>query len=716
MPDPLTGRTGTEEALHCLKSGYCQPWTSLNTGPFEILLSIAKFTPRREYYPKGIKKMQHVTWDPHLTTTIQHDGFRPNVEALCEKSKKLSAFALEKIERPSLQSGPDTAHLLHRSYLRRCLYERPNPDYGQETAADLPYHARDCRQSSQACANVFESVTLIRNWPSEMPPIPALAGILLNWPTIGGYDRLFDRFLLSDILDVRFALEWGSLVNLCRASDSKDMYRLMFLFATVSFRDDVEMDVVRTLIAFAVLEGLKALDPPKWQSYLHFRPNHIPSVEYLVQLIKHCCVPYPGDERSMFQSSLGSKLRKKLEAAERAHRQQTESDCNALAQSLLDQWPCPEPTVEGVSQPLLIDVPRAFKIISSEYLRLYQNMELSNHIAQVQPILDLHCTGSKMERPANRVVDQGVVLTRQRGGELATLSQNLLQKTCPIMYRRLLSTISNEGTTRLGSENGHHVTSALQKETIPNGMQKEKFTDRFRKPTETKCTSSPVSREIQELECIIDGILNSESTVQQQYGRDMKQSLEALKVLGSAPKQAEESVMPEMLPRKIAMAKEQVQDSLRQLCMAFEHQYLCVQWLKEGGLWPCITPVTLLEQLRSTSGTVFGSGMKESLVAYAVSMTILQRLLRIEDAHLKGDKHRLHEELRNPGHGNWQPLKNPDWLLLEIDANILIRHDQVEVADATISPASGSNSVLQMNMGQGELASFHNVRKIVRLG
>ncbi|KAF7513901.1 hypothetical protein GJ744_006515 [Endocarpon pusillum] len=535
-----------------------------------------------------------------------------------------------------------------------------------------------------------------------MPQVPALAGILLNWPTIAGYDRSFDRFLLSDLIDVRFALEWGPLVNLCRASHSKEKYQPMFLFAVISFREDAEMDVIRTLIAFAVFEGLQALDPPKWQSYSHFRPNHIPSVGDLVPLVKHCCVPYHDDERRVFQGSLGSKMRRKLEAAERAHEQQTETDCNYFAQFLLAQWPCPEPVIEGFLQPLLLDVPRAFKIISSEYLRLYQNMELSQYIAQVQPILDLHCTGSKIELPISGFVDQDVILTRQRGGEFATLSQNLLQKTGPTMSGKLQSMVSNVGRWNLGGENGEHVGFASQKENDPNATQKENFRDRFREPTKTKCTVSPVTHEIQELECIINGILDSESTIQQQYGRDMKQSLEALKDLGSAPKQAEETIIPQTLPRKILMAKEQVQDSLRQLSMAFEHQCSCAQWLKEGGLWPCITPVTLLEQLRSTSGTDFGCGMKESLIVYAISLTVLQRLLRIEDAHLRGDKQRLHEELMNPGHGNWKPLENPDWLLLEIDGNILIRHDQVEVADATIAPTSGSNAVLQMNMGQGK--------------
>lgn len=44
----------------------------------------------------------------------------------------------------------------------------------------------------------------------------------------------------------------------------------------------------------------------------------------------------------------------------------------------------------------------------------------------------------------------------------------------------------------------------------------------------------------------------------------------------------------------------------------------------------------------------------------------------------------------------------PEWLLLEIDNNILIRPLQVEVAKAIISPQSEENSVLQMNMGKGE--------------
>lgn len=73
----------------------------------------------------------------------------------------------------------------------------------------------------------------------------------------------------------------------------------------------------------------------------------------------------------------------------------------------------------------------------------------------------------------------------------------------------------------------------------------------------------------------------------------------------------------------------------------------------------------------------------------------------MEDALLRGNYQLFRDEQLNPGHENWQPTQYPDWLLLEIESNILVRKDQVDVALATISPASGSNSVLQMNMGQG---------------
>ncbi|KAI9781454.1 MAG: hypothetical protein M1816_002375 [Peltula sp. TS41687] len=56
------------------------------------------------------------------------------------------------------------------------------------------------------------------------------------------------------------------------------------------------------------------------------------------------------------------------------------------------------------------------------------------------------------------------------------------------------------------------------------------------------------------------------------------------------------------------------------------------------------------------------------------------------------------------GHQDWSPMLFPDWLLLEIENNILIRPLQSQIAQEMISPSSNANSVMQLNMGKGKLS------------
>ena len=693
VPDCLTGRTGSEEALQSLKSGISQPWQPINVRLFEILTSIAALTPRRDFYPEDIKVMQKVFWDARLTTTIQHDEFRPVVEAICKKSEQLSKFSFQKTEVRSLELVGES-HLQHRSYSRRRLYQRPNPDPDEQQAdLDLPYDSRDRCRFSKERRNVFESGTLLRNCSSEMPVTRDLAGILQSWPTIGGYDRLYDKVLLSDHLAVDFSREWGSLVNFCCASEAKDKYRLMFLFALMSFRNDVNMDVVRTFIAFSVWEDLKSLGFPKWSAYIQFRHNQIPYNDYLLQFIKPYRVPYAGDERSILKSLIGSKLRRKCEAAELEHEQRTENDCKALAQVLLDQWPCLEPKIEEFWRPASVNSDLALMAVLPEWQRLYQNLDFSRHVQQLQHVLDCHRTERKVELHSIDLVDQEVRPTRSRGGEFPGLSRNLLRKAGLKSSEELRSALSINDTTRITHKGNENSLAMAQNEGLPHSLQE---------PVQGKLTVSSMSCEMQELENIIDCITGTQS-VRQHYRQDMMQSLNNLKMLKSAPKRDEKPIHMAKLSADILKTRQAIEKQYDQLCEAFEQSDSRVLWLQEGCLWPSITTITLLEQLRYISASIF-----ENLIVYALIITTLQRFMRMKDAYQKGNIQRIREEQENAGHCNWRPIEHPDWLLLEIDANILIRYDQVEVALATISPASGSNSVLHMNMGQGEFY-FHYI-------
>ena len=59
-------------------------------------------------------------------------------------------------------------------------------------------------------------------------------------------------------------------------------------------------------------------------------------------------------------------------------------------------------------------------------------------------------------------------------------------------------------------------------------------------------------------------------------------------------------------------------------------------------------------------------------------------------------------ELANPGHQDWNPVYDTDWLLFEIENKILIWQVQAQIAQEMMSPSSGANSVLQLNMVEGK--------------
>jgi len=64
----------------------------------------------------------------------------------------------------------------------------------------------------------------------------------------------------------------------------------------------------------------------------------------------------------------------------------------------------------------------------------------------------------------------------------------------------------------------------------------------------------------------------------------------------------------------------------------------------------------------------------------------------------------LKQELANPGHMNWNPADRPEWLLFEIDNDLMIRETQSRVAEKMENPDGDENALLQLNMGEGKTA------------
>lgn len=680
LPDPLTGQTGTEAAMHCLRSGLSQPWTALDPNHTRDLVELANLTPKRQYYPRELFVQQKVFWNPNLTVSIQHDGFREAVGELLMKSKRLSRFTGQKVEREP--PNVEDAHLRQRSRFRRSVYERLSGFRDENLAADAVYEPRHHLQTTKGVINVYHTVQLIRDRPASVHTAQQLTEKLTRYRNIGGYTRTFYTDNLSNLLEMNFGLKWGPLVNFCRNSNPN---QLIFQLGVIAFGKKVDMEIVRTLVAFSIFDELKTLELPLLApSFVHFQANEQPNATMISSLVDSCAHPFVRPSHLANNKYPTAKQTREINVAKEDHQSRITKESREFTDFLLAQWPCEEPSKDGITVTAL-NIEKAMTIINPEWFRLFCNFKFWEHTKDVQKVLNMQ-QGSVCEvLPPDFHQNPEIILPLRHRKILPTLAQDLIQKAGPPPFATAKPSMFGGGKSDL-------QVAETNAETLD--------------PLHPK-------RELDELGGIITELAASDNPLRQQYSGDLMQSLSALRQLKTVPGSDNVQVSQYDLEVEVHRARQAVADGIEAIRDTFAVGDPSFRWLRESNLWPCITPVTLLEQLRSTTKNVFGSRMKESIIEYGVSVTILQRLLRMEDSLLDNDTRKLREELKNAGHSDWNPARCPDWLLLEIDANILIRSEQVGVAVATISPKTKSNSVLQMNMGQGKpLSRICNMLKV----
>ena len=678
--DDLTRLTGVEEALRCLRSGFCQPWTTLGHSILEILEQIGRLTPTRQYYPKQLKRQQTVSWDTNLTVSIQDDRFRVTVEAIFAKVDRLSVFSESKVKPLNLDME-HIPHLCLRSQLRRRQLERCEPFFEQQNyPSDIKYTARDCSLKDCASQNVFEMVSLLRFKPTSFATTSNLARKLEGALLIGGYQTFFDKCLSASLCEDIMPL-WGSIVNSC-ISDQVDTYDLMFQLSPLAFAEVAEIELIRTLIAFRLFDDLRVIELPSQSSFAEFRPNEHLSMKRLREIINSYCRPF--DTSYQFSYALMShRDRKKVDKAKREHNQSCSEAVDELVKSLLHQWPCEKPTIDNVDSPH-INIDEALGSILPLWERLYHNLELSRHIETVQSILNSKQNGPNFSKPST-LIGQSL--------EISRVSRQTLKAS--VSLREMLNKVAIDPVTRLAHHDGQTMKNYPRAETRKGNLQQIQ-----------KVQNTSKTLEQDELETIIHGFADSDCMIRRQYGVDLQHSLDALKSTPDNLLLVNEYLSLQNLTSEIRALQKIVCNYVKLLQDALERKNIQSRWLRQGGLWPCITRMTLLEQLRSTAKTKMPKCTKEAIVSLGILITTLQRSLRLKDALGKNKISDIEREQRNHGHRNWQPIKYPDWLLFEIESDLLIRKEQVDVAHATIWPESMSNSVLQMNMGQGTVLQY----------
>lgn len=717
LPDPLTGRTGTDQAIHCLLAGNAQPWMPVDDESYRILLSIAELTPRRVYYPEKLKALQKVIWKEDLVPCIQHDAFWPIVKDILHQCNNLHLFHLSSGKPPSLDRTSDE-HLLARAMARHQMsgssQHRILPG---SKVADRDYIARDSSVNSSA-KNTYEAVVLLKTSSTRIAVNHDLAKMMQDWPVIQGFDHQFKLHLFADLLKIDLALCWGSLFKHCQQTwDTLDKFHFIFLFATISFGTHIDMTTIRSLIAVCIMQQLKEVQAPRSSVFIDFRKDLVPTVQYLMQYMQPFRAPYPEDERSLLSVAMQGKQRRKLELAQHRHEQQSENSCVAFARHLLSQWPCRDPVISNLEETPLLDTEKAWVSIEPQWKRLCDNHQLSEHLRDVQTMLNLCEGGEAIGRPSTHHAEQEFYSSSVTCKVQPTMTELLCKPTghAEPAERKVLGNCSNSVARTAIEVPNISVLPAL-------GTKIHMLLQDSAQPVPHTKPSTHDSALASELREIVTNFSGSDNAVRQAFGKDLQSSIIALQNLHTPNQLAlpNKRIDAKLLGPMIVSSRRKVEaqlDSVRD--MIFNHH----PWLALGRLLPDVTPVTLLEALPTLAAAQNPSSVIYTLIKYAQLITELQHLLRIQGAHQRSDSTQLAHEMHSGSRLNWQKREVIDWLLLQIDFNLLIREDQYEVARAMISPRNGDNSVLQMNMGQGKssviipmiVAQMANGKNLVRV-
>ncbi|KAF2802615.1 uncharacterized protein BDZ99DRAFT_401210 [Mytilinidion resinicola] len=221
--------------------------------------------------------------------------------------------------------------------------------------------------------------------------------------------------------------------------------------------------------------------------------------------------------------------------------------------------------------------------------------------------------------------------------------------------------------------------------------------------------------------------MGEKDVIEQSYVQDLRKSLKALKDSKPLPGLSLSlDGLHDAIEAHVKLCEQRSNAIYVQICDALRdaieesHAFDVL-----GELTPRTSPLSLLHNLTFQKLASVSVQWKITLVQYGVALSDLQRARRLRTAfkYRQGNPVALLKELTNAGHDNWDPVKNPDWLLLELENNIIIRSEQVQTGHAMIDPEDLKNTILQLNMGAGKssvivpivAAALANGRRLTRV-
>jgi hypothetical protein len=679
LPDPLTQRTGTEQALTILRSASMRSFDRLHPGASIILAKIAELTPERHYYPSNERVMQTVRWDKHLGFLAQHDSFYKQVKAIFDHDNRMRMFhPNEQVKQPPLpHTVPD---LLRRTEIRSSSFRVAGFGAEDHTVEyDRPYVGLDLNRNS---ARFFRVYSLCKIVYEEIPSAREILHVdLLSrlWQFLSQTHVVQAASLPVDSNKIQYdaalilepmtfvSSNWCSLHQLlCSRDSGLSKFQLMVWLATLAFSDSSNMVVLEILASLYVIPEMADLTLPSggpfqlWHGYevdeaiLGSRIHQSAVLSHTPESNLH---PLPSETLQAFQAR-----KRRIAKQNRILALQT------FIRGLKDQWLIRSPTIPPQQAgPRFGDyygTHTAMTQVAECFQIWFDNSEFRSYLSDISSLFVSQIV-HPVQMPPVSVPGQVKQTTTRRG--FICIDDLLGPEPILDMERpRLVGLLSSHPE---------------YDEPAPRLMA---FVDSL----ELQSKSQYERRYVEHLRGRI-------SSLQQKKRRDH---------ITMDSKQLGAALLDYF--HRCEMYCERIYNAIRVRLTRFDdtldspQNSLLLETLAGIGNWPRISPYLLVQQLTHQRWRLLPERWKASIVEYGCAITALQQARRLTT--LVSFRDDLIRELQNPGHTNWDPHQYPESLLLEIENNILIRDVQEQIARKMRDISSGRNAVMQLNMGEGK--------------
>ncbi|KIK32258.1 hypothetical protein CY34DRAFT_165237, partial [Suillus luteus UH-Slu-Lm8-n1] len=666
VPDPLTGRTGTEEALHLLHSAACLSFMKLRSRDTDLLREISSLSTRRVWYPTHLQKMQTVPWSC-LASFAQHHGFHPAAKSIMDYGTRLSTFSEGSANvQISYELPSITFHLLERASVRASAI---HPD---QFSLRLPLGDTDVIYASRhipdkvAEERAFRTSFMVHQWPRRLPVQLNLLSLLTRWGNVQGIGQPLSLQYSKDWLQPDFPEIFLSAYDCCRRATKKDRFRLAFTLGSVSYSLLDDHALVPTLLAFATIPELRGLDcPPDFTSY-DLSDGFMPSDTTLNNIISSCSKDYESSQERNIPAMFGEGEKALGKRRYAAFEKKCGSDKQAILRKVRDAWPCEDPPALNTLQVTCYNLNELRGKLSSRFRSCWRNRRLKLHLDGLQGKLKQFYA----PHPLSTVPSQYVLHFRLGDPDVASLPSSV---DAQYLFNR-----------------DPPVTSIYEySQLLPNADRNNKVHP-----------DSRVTARLQQL--ITDFRARGSDKFRRKYADDLDQSKSIYcdEKIAATPDSTPYTM--ELLLEYHSLHSRQFQDSLASISHALSPASAAENALYNAGLWPRITPNFLFTRMASAAGDSLGNAWRATLVHLSQVLLQLQRSRRLLAFAANKNWVEFFKELESEESEGFDPELYPDWLLIQIESHFLARPVQVKVALEMMSPCKGRNTSLQLNMGEGK--------------